>query len=327
MFSNIRCEELRSRMIEAADGSPQESILLSGGLDSSILASIIKPANAITIGLGPEAEDLPFAAGIAKRFCNRHIMVVINEQNLLTIISKLVLLMRTFDPIEIRNSAVLYAGIEESVRRGYKGVITGDGCDELFAGYNYMSRFDGRLHELENELNRIWEIMHFSSHTIGRELGVDISSPFLCSQFLEYAKVINISEKIGYYDGKRWGKFILRKCFEKALGKEIAWRAKKAQETGANITKISSVINEACSDKLYSIEKNKSKHDGVTIRDKEHLYYYLLFRRTFPPPRFFDKSFVFRCPNCLGPFIWKGSYCRTCGSHAIERFLDRKAPQ
>jgi asparagine synthase (glutamine-hydrolysing) len=318
MFSYTRCEELRSRLTQAADDQRQESILLSGGLDSSILASIIKPLNAITVGLGPEAEDLSFAAGVAKMFCSRHIRVVINEQTLLAIMNKLVSLMRTFDPIEIRNSAVLYAGIEESVRRGYKSVITGDGCDELFAGYDYMRRFDGRLHELENELHRIWKIMHFSSQTIGRELGVDVSSPFLDNMFLEYAKVMKTSEKIGFYDGKRWGKFILRKCFEKDIGKGVAWREKKAQETGANITMISSIINEACSDKLYRIEKNNAMQEGVTIRDKEHLYYYLLFRRTFSPPMLLDKSFIRRCPKCLGPFFWKGSYCRTCGSYGIE---------
>lgn len=320
MFSSRRCRELRSRIIQTSRNSRHDSILLSGGLDSSILASIIRPHNAITIGLGMKAEDLSFADNIAELFCQRHIKVILDEERLLAIMKNLVSLTRTFDPIEIRNSCVLYAGIEESLRRGCNGVITGDGCDELFAGYDYMRRLDGSLKELEHELQRVWGIMHFSSYTIGQALGIAVSSPYLDNPFLEYAKVIKISEKIGYYDGRRWGKFILRKCFEKDIGREIAWRTKRAQESGANITKMTSVIDEACDNDLYKIERKKAKDEGVIIRDKEHLYYYLLYRRMFPPPRMYNKSCAFRCPKCLGPFIWKGSYCRTCGSYPIVAF-------
>jgi asparagine synthase (glutamine-hydrolysing) len=272
------------------------------------------------VGLGTKAEDFSFASNIANLFCERHTKVILDEERVLLIMNKLVSLMRTFDPIEIRNSCVLYAGIEESLRRGYNGVITGDGCDELFAGYEYMRRLDGSLKGLERELHRIWEIMHFSSHTIGRALGIAVSSPYLGYPFVEYAKVINISEKIGYYNGRRWGKFILRKCFENDIGKATAWRTKRAQETGANISNMTSVIDESCRDDLYRIERKKAKEEGVIIRNKEHLYYYLLYRRTFPPPRTYNKSCSMRCPKCLGPFKWKGSYCRTCGSYPILAF-------
>jgi asparagine synthase (glutamine-hydrolysing) len=318
MFSDRRCEELKSRIVQSHRNLRHDSILLSGGLDSSILASIIRPDNAITIGLGLEAEDFYFASKIATLFCKRHVKVVLDEENLLRIIDKLISIMETFDPIEVRNSSVVYAGIEESLRRGYNGVITGDGCDELFAGYDYMRRLDGRPDELERELHRIWEIMRFSSHTIGQALGVAVSSPFLGDRFLEYSKVIDTSEKVGYYGGKRWGKFILRKCFEKDIGKDIAWRTKRALEAGANITMITSFIKGACSDELYRIETNKARNEGVFLRDKEHLYYYLMYRRRFPPPGARDKSCVRRCPKCLGPFVWKDSYCRTCGAYPID---------
>ena len=318
MFSERRCEELRSRIVQSNGNLRLDSILLSGGLDSSILASIIRPSNAITIGLGLQAEDFYFASKIARLFCKRHVKVTLDGENLLGIMDKLIAIMKTFDPIEIRNSSVVYAGIEESLKRGYNGVITGDGCDELFAGYDYMRRLDGRPAELERELHRIWEIMHFSSHTLGQALGVPVSSPFLGNQFLEYSKVIDASEKVGYYGGKRWGKFILRKCFENDVGKDIAWRTKRALEAGANITMITHFIKGACSDDLFRIERNKARDEGVILRDKEHLYYYLIYRRRFPPPAAHDKSCVLRCPKCQGPFVWKDSYCRTCGAYPID---------
>jgi asparagine synthase (glutamine-hydrolysing) len=157
--------------------------------------------------------------------------------------NSLIGLMKTFDPIEIRNSSVLYAGIEESKRRGYTGVITGDGCDELFAGYDYMRRLDNNIKHLDLELNRIWRIMHFSSHQIGKALGITVWSPYLEKPFFNYAQRIDISEKIGHHGGKSWGKFVLRKCFEESIGKEIAWRAKRAQERGANIMRPSTMTD------------------------------------------------------------------------------------
>jgi asparagine synthase (glutamine-hydrolysing) len=313
------CEELKAQLFQTQRSGCFQSILLSGGLDSSILASLLKPRYAVTIGFG-KAEDFTFADVIANEFCKIHIKVLLDHETLLSIISKLIGLMKTFDPIEIRNSSVLYAGIEESKRRGYNCVITGDGCDELFAGYNYMRRFDGALNDLEVELHRIWRIMQFSAQRIGKALGVTIWSPYLDNPFLEYAKRIDISEKVGYYRGKRWGKFILRKCFEKDIGKSSAWRPKQAQERGANISLISNVISQVCDDQKFMLGREKAMGEGVVINDKEHLYYYLLYRRKFPAPRMDNNYYNLRCPKCQCPFVWEGNYCRTCGSYPVSPY-------
>ena len=124
MFSERRCEELRSRIVQSNGNLGHDSILLSGGLDSSILASIIRPSNAITIGLGLEAEDFYFASKIARLFCKRHVKVTLDGENLLGIMNKLIAIMRTFDPIEIRNSSVVYAGIEESLKREAEAIAS-----------------------------------------------------------------------------------------------------------------------------------------------------------------------------------------------------------
>ena len=56
--------------------------------------------------------------------------------------------------------------------------------------------------------------MNFSSLQIGKTNGINVKTPFLDEKFSTYAKSINISNKIGEYNGHQWGKFILRKCFE-----------------------------------------------------------------------------------------------------------------
>lgn len=313
-----RCQELKARLIQPYPGVPLEAILLSGGLDSSILASVFRPQHAITVGFGSEAEDFIFSDYIAERFCEDHTKVHLNSETLLSIVDKLIGLMKTFDPIEIRNSSVLYAGIEESKRRGFASVVTGDGCDELFAGYDYMRRLDNATKELEQELIRLWQVMRFSSHQIGNALGVRVLMPYLEKPFFDYARSIDISEKIGSYRGKKWGKFVLRKCFEEDLGNDIAWRSKRAQESGANITPITSTIDEAFDDDKFIIERTNAMSEGVTIRNKEHLYYYLLYRRKFPPPGMDYNGSEVRCPKCLCRFKWKGRYCRTCGSYPVS---------
>jgi asparagine synthase (glutamine-hydrolysing) len=63
--------------------------------------------------------------------------------------------------------------------------------------------------------------------------------------------------------------------------------------------------------------------EGVSIRNKEHLYYYLLYRRRFPPPGVEYKGSEPRCPNCLCQFKWKGRYCRTCGSYPVLPTFER----
>ena len=78
---------------------------------------------------------------------------------------------------------MFYAGIEESKRRGFASVVTGDGYDELFAGYDYMRRLDNATKELEQELIRVWQVMRFSSHQIGNALGVRVLMPYLKNPF------------------------------------------------------------------------------------------------------------------------------------------------
>jgi asparagine synthase (glutamine-hydrolysing) len=81
--------------------------------------------------------------------------------------------------------------------------------------------------------------MHFPSQKIGNFFNVRVFSPYLDENFLTFAKSINVSMKIGYYQNKIWGKFILRKCFENWEHLEqIAWREKEAQEEGSGFSNI-----------------------------------------------------------------------------------------
>jgi asparagine synthase (glutamine-hydrolysing) len=310
------CKRIKWLLNDLIGKYNSDCLLLSGGLDSSILASVFRPASTITMALGKDASDLVYAKQIANRFSTFHKEIVLTTEELLEIMKQVIILFRTFDPIEIRNSSVSFAGITKAKQEGYYSVMTGDGADELFAGYNYLQKYYLEEYSLKEELERLWQIMHFSSFKIGDHLGIEISTPFLDDHFIRLAKSIPTSMKIGYHNGKRCGKYILRKCFEPDLGKGVTWRSKFAQEKGAGISKIENYFNAAIDNKNFNDGLEVAKTDGVNIRSKEHLFYYSVFKNHFGPPKN-EVCDLPRCTQCHSCFPWKGKFCRRCGAYPI----------
>jgi asparagine synthase (glutamine-hydrolysing) len=290
--------------------------MLSGGVDSSILASILRPDYAVTCSFGPDSPDGPYAEMVGKKFCASHCKVVISFEKMLDLADRVVKISKTFDPTEIRNSVVALAAIEQAKADGYDEIMTGDGGDELFAGYNYLSRYYSDFSRLDSEVRRLWRVMHFSSQDLGAHLGVKIVAPYLDPDFARFAMSLPVETKVGEKDGKQWGKFLLRSCYEKELGPAIAWRPKLAQEQGAGTERFQQYINERIDDSTFSSKSRIAKSEGVVLRSKEHLHYYALFRSYFPPPR--QEEGMRRCPDCQANIDSESRYCRRCGAFPVR---------
>jgi asparagine synthase (glutamine-hydrolysing) len=309
------CGELVQRLKESIERNRADALLLSGGLDSTVLASILRPDYSVAAGLGADAPDLAYARQAGQRYSRRHVEEVFDEERMGQMVDAVVQVFKTFDPIEIRNSCVALAGLERAKRDGFSRVMTGDGGDELFAGYNYLSRYYGDLERLEQELARLWKVMHFSSKTLGEKIGIEISTPFLDSIFVEFAKSIDAGEKVGEQGGQKFGKFILRRCFEPEIG-ALVWRPKMAQEQGAATDRYSSFIDRMIDDSTYANRARAAEAEGVRIRSKEHLNYYAIFRGYFPPPKEESRNCEKVCPDCRA-CLPEGRFCRTCGAFPI----------
>jgi len=314
------CEELTKLLTESVERNYSNALLLSGGLDSSILASILRPEYSLSVGFGRAAPDLAFARQVAERYCKHHVEIVFGPNKMAALVEQVIQIFRTFDPIEIRNSAVALAGIEWAKGDGYSSIMTGDGSDELFAGYNYLSRYYSDMQKFDSELRRLWEIMHFSSRRLGEHTGIEVKTPFLDERFASFAKKVNPNEKVGIHDGKKWGKFILRKCFEPSLG-SVVWRSKLAQEQGAATDSYEQYIEEMIDDLTFANKKRLAKEqESVKIRSKEHLHYYAIFRSYFPPPKEEGKddgNCVSRCSDCSGCISPDTRFCRKCGAFPV----------
>ena len=309
------CEQFVRLLTESVERNRTDALLLSGGLDSSILASILHPEYSVAVGFGTDAPDLPYARQVAEKYSKRHIEVIFDQNRMAELVEQVIQVFSTFDPIEIRNSAVALAGIEQAKNDGHSAIMTGDGGDELFAGYNYLSRYYSDMQRLDSELRRLWQVMHFSSIRLGEHVGVKVKTPFLDDRFASFAKSISVSEKVGDHNGNKFGKFILKKCFEAALG-NLVWRQKLAQEQGAATDSYHHYIEDRIDDLTFANKTKIAKEqDGVRIRSKEHLNYYAIFRSFFPPPK--EQGCESRCPECCGCMALDGRFCRTCGAFPV----------
>jgi len=317
------CEKLTKLLTESVERNHTGALLLSGGLDSSILASILRPEFSVAAGYGARAPDLTYANQVAQQYSKHHVEVVFAQEKMAELAEEIIRIFQTFNPTEVRNSAVALAGIKQAKSGGYHDIMTGDGGDELFAGYNYLSRYYSNYDRLESELRRLWQIMHFSSDKLGEHAGIEVKSPFLDKEFANFAKSVDVSDKVGEHDGKKWGKFILRKCFEARLG-SLVWRPKLAQEQGAATDRYQEYIEGMIDDFTFANKKRIAQdQDGVKIRNKEHLHYYAIFRSYFPPPQEEeaaeerDRGCSMRCSDCRGCITSDTRSCRICGAFPV----------
>ena len=266
-MTNDKCTELRDILSQSVQRNLSDAMLLSGGLDSSIIASIAaKLRNLIGVTVAyRNAPDLMYAKILAEKYSIRHLIKHLTIEDMDDAIENVVRIMKTFDPMEIRNSSVIYASLKELKDNGFDSVMTGDGSDELFIGYNYLQRFD---HEkLKDELEKLWQIMHFSSTVIGKELKINVKTPYLDKEFLEFAQRIPIELKIKKENDVKWGKWILRSCFEYFITKKVAWRRKMPLEEGAGINVFVERFNTSINDIDFTQKvKFYTSYDSVRIR-------------------------------------------------------------
>ena len=155
-------------------------IAFSGGLDSSILGWIKKDQdlNAITIitedFLG---TDLGYSQIVGKHIDIPLELKYVNIDEIFHAIKNTIKILKNFNDIEIRNSIVSYLYLNTLKEKNVKRVITGDGADEIFAGYNFLIKKEHA--ELKTELERMKKIMHFTSEKIAAELGMSVHMPYI----------------------------------------------------------------------------------------------------------------------------------------------------
>lgn len=311
------CTEIRSVISEVTAGAGAETISLSGGLDSSILATLVgKNTNAyVMVARDFPSSDLVYAQMAANQNGLEMKMLSASTEEILEAIDDTVKILHVFNPIEIRNSIVIYLTMQGAKKDGFESMMTGDGADELFAGYAFFQKMSPE--ELKKDLERIWGVMHFPSRLISSSMGLKLHTPFLDKRVVEIAMSIPVELKVREEGGKKYGKWILRKAFENQLPRSIAWRDKAAMQDGSGTNGLSRFFNSVIQDSDFTAKAQKyEKNEHVKLQTKEALFYYEVYRKYYDYPSMLSDSET-RCPNCSYS-IEKGShFCRMCGSYPI----------
>jgi len=291
-------------------------IALSGGLDSSILAHLRKDQKPQTMTIITKdflGTDLTFAQIIAKHVGLPLSLIQVNMEEVLDSINETIKILGNFNDIEIRNSIVPYIYLSTLKKKGINSVITGDGADEVFGGYNFLLKKSDN--EIEDELKRIKKIMHFPSKDIARSLDMEVETPFLNEDMIKFSDELPVSKKINSKEGKKFGKWILRETFEEYLPNNITWREKSPMQDGSGTNNLTGLFNTIITDEIFTQKKAKIlEEDGVYIRTKESLHYYECFRKSNSVKKSDSDN---RCPDCNYEIGVNSRFCRMCGKFPI----------
>jgi asparagine synthase (glutamine-hydrolysing) len=302
-----------------------DSILLSGGLDTSIIAHVAakqtRPKCFTVLFSLAGAPDVYYARLIARRLGLDLEVLELTPDLLAVRLTDVIRVLKTFDPMEVRNSVTVYHGLMAARDQGFSKVMTGDAADELFAGYSFS--FNLPPAELLKRLRDLWNVMNFSSRPMANDLGISAALPYLDESVVMFAKTLKPSQLVGLRNKKKYGKLILRVAFEESIGKRSAWRVKTPVEFGSGTTVLPQYYASRTSDDMFGRSvKEAASRDGVKIRDKEHLEYYRLFRTIYPAPSEMAATDN-RCPCCRADVRQDSTFCVTCGAYPIAAVAAR----
>lgn len=278
------------------------AVLLSGGLDSSLIASITNnliqnqesvwgnKLHSFSIGL-KGAPDLKYAKKVADYLGTIHHEINFTVQDGIDCIRDLVYNLETYDVTTIRASTPMYLLSRIIKSMGIKMVLSGEGADEVFGGYLYFHNSPNSQQFHEECVSRVSNLHHFDCLRANKSTmswGIEARVPFLDKSFLETSMMIDPSLKLDKENNIE--KSVLRKAFDveasngkKYLPDEILWRQKEQFSDGVGYNWIDGV-KEYCekhiTDEEFS-QVNVNYKDDVP-KTKEALYFRKIFDELFP---------------------------------------------
>ncbi len=276
-------------------------VLLSGGLDSSIISAVAQKyaGNRVETG-GKEAAWWPrlhsFAVGLRgapdllkARLVAEHIGTVHHEINYtiqegLDALSDVVYFTETYDVTTIRASTPMYLLARVIKSMGIKMVLSGEGADEIFGGYLYFHKAPSARAFHEETVRKLSKLYLYDCLRANKSLaawGVEGRVPFLDTEFLDVAMRINPVAKM--CPGSVMEKKILREAFSSLLPQEVAWRQKEQFSDGVGYSWIDTLKQITASS--VSDEELTHAADRFPInppRNKEEYFYRSLFAAHFP---------------------------------------------
>ena len=276
-------------------------VLLSGGLDSSVISAIAEKfserriedddkerawwprLHSFAVGL-KGAPDLAKAKLVADYIGTVHHEINYTIQEGLDAIRDVIYFIETYDVTTVRASTPMYLLARVIKSMGIKMVLSGEGADEIFGGYLYFHKAPSSKAFHEETVRKLSKLYMYDCLRANKSLsawGVEGRVPFLDKEFLDVAMRTNPEAKM--CPGKTIEKRIVREAFANMLPDEVAWRQKEQFSDGVGYSWIDT-LKKITSDQV-SDEQMAHAAERFPInppRNKEEYYYRSIFAEHFP---------------------------------------------
>jgi len=275
--------ELRRRLeasVEKQAGSAPVGAWLSGGLDSSALAAFARrhfhPFHTFTAGL-PGAPDVANAQIAADYICSEHHVIKVQLEDLLNVLPEVIYHLESFDAWLVRSSILNY--LVARLSAGYvPAVFSGEGGDELFAGYEYLKTLNPEC--LVDELIDLTTRLHNTAlqrvDRCASAHGIVAHTAFLDPDVVDYAMRIPAAYKL-YQGVEKW---ILRQAVKDLLPELIVNRPKAKFWQGAGVEDL---LAQHADERISAADFARERRlpNGWLLNSREELMYYRIFREHF----------------------------------------------
>ncbi len=276
-------------------------VLLSGGLDSSIISAVAAKyapnrieADGQTTAYWPRlhsfavglkgAPDLAAAKKVADHIGTVHHEINYTVQEGLDAIRDVIYFTETYDVTTIRASTPMYLLARVIKSMGIKMVLSGEGADEIFGGYLYFHKAPDARAFHEETVRKLSKLHLYDCLRANKALsawGVEGRVPFLDKEFLDVAMRLNPADKMA--GRQKMEKWVLRKAFEDMLPHSVAWRQKEQFSDGVGYSWIDSLKEITSSQVTDEMMKNAARRFPInTPMNKEEYYYRTIFEEHFP---------------------------------------------
>ncbi len=264
-------------------GDVPVGVFLSGGLDSTLVAAIAarwcarRGTTLQTFAIGtPESPDLAAARRAADVLGTDHHEFAYDTAAALEVLPEVVRSIESFDPRLVRSAVPNFMLARETAAH-VKVVLTGEGADELFAGYAYMAEITD-AEELHAELERTVRSLHNLNlqrcDRVTMAHGLEARVPFLDLDVVTWALRLPAAEK--FTTAARQEKALLREAFEGWLPDDLLWRVKAEFGDGSGARDVlTKAVEATVSDAEFEAERYTVR---PPLRSKEELAYYRVWR-------------------------------------------------
>jgi asparagine synthase (glutamine-hydrolysing) len=258
-------------------------VWLSGGVDSSVIAALARPYvdKLYTFSAGVEnAPDLEYARMVADHIGATHYERIYGMEEMLSVMEETICSLESFDAPLVHSSISNYL-VAKLASEYVPFVLSGEGGDELFAGYAYQKSYNSELELTLSIQNAIAALHNTALQRVDRMAAAhqtDAAVPFLDPDVVRYALAIPARWKIrGEQPVDKWP---LRRGLEDWLPNEVIWRGKSKFWEGSGVgQRLSDHASQVVSDQEFEDERDLG--GGEQLKSKEELLYYRIFKGIF----------------------------------------------